>query len=130
MSLTSGCKELFCGFETEHVEDNLHALDIRIAYRLESLFYSLYTDAVKTHLALLHKIVKDTKDFRHVIDLCWWGVKLEKIKRFHLQVLQAPFDKAIQILTIIARSDMRVKPSTGFGCDDNLLTSCFAYLRN
>ena len=69
-------------------------------------------------------------EFRQILHDGTSDVELEKIERFHLQVLQAPFDKAIQILTIIARSDMRVKPSTGFGCDDNLLTSCFAYLRN
>ena len=51
LSLMGSLKELFCWFETEHVEDNLNALDISIGYRLESFVYSLYTDAIKTHLA-------------------------------------------------------------------------------
>src|SRR5437762_85873 len=130
LSPTSGCKELFCGFETEHIEDNLNALDIRIGYRLEGLIYSLYTDAVKTHLTLLHQVIEGTKNFWHIVDLCWRTVELEKIERFHLQVLQTAFDKTRQILAIVARSDMRVEPSTGFGCDDYLLASCFAYLSN
>src|SRR6266480_6239536 len=130
LSFTSGCKELLGGFEAEHVEDNLNALDIWIGYRFESLVYSLYTDAVKSHLALLHQVIEYAKDFRHMIDLSGRTVKLEKIKRFHVQVSQAAFDKACQILAIVARSDMRVKSATRFGCDDHLLASCLAYLSN
>src|SRR5438876_1209953 len=69
LALASGCKELLCRFETEHVEDNLNALDIRIGNRLESLVHSLYADSVKANLTLLHQVIEDTKDFWHIIDL-------------------------------------------------------------
>src|SRR5260370_14588343 len=76
LALASGSKELLGRPGTEHVEDDLDTLEIWIGDCLKSLVYALYTDAIKTDFALLHQVVEDAEDFRHIIDLVWRAVKL------------------------------------------------------
>src|SRR5215470_16817762 len=76
LAIASGSKELLGRLETEHVEDDLDTLEIWIGDCLERLVYALHTDTIKADLALLHQVVEDAEDFRHIIDLVGWAVEL------------------------------------------------------
>src|SRR5258708_5616962 len=76
LAFASGSKEFPRRLGTEHVEDDVDTLEIWIGDCLKSLVYALYTDAIKTDFALLHQVVEDAEDFRHIIDLVWRAVEL------------------------------------------------------
>src|SRR2546421_2971006 len=83
-------KEFFRWLESKHVENDLDALKMRIVDCLECLIYAFHAHTVITNLALLHQIVKDAEDLRHVINFWWWGVGLEEVECLCFQVGAAP----------------------------------------
>src|SRR5258708_8993610 len=68
LAFASRREELLLRLEAEHVEDNLHALHMRILNSLERLPDGFDADAIITNLALLYQLVHDGEDFRHVIN--------------------------------------------------------------
>src|SRR5579859_6312342 len=106
VALTRGGEKLFRGFEAEHIEDNLYALEIGIGDCFERLVHALDADTVEANLALLYQVVEDAKDFWHGINLRRRAVELEKVERFGLQVAQASLHKGCQVLTVVAAGDV------------------------
>src|SRR5260370_34976535 len=76
LAFASGSKELLGRLGTEHVEDDLDTLEIWISDCLKTLCDALSTEAIKTDFALLHQVIEDAEDFRHIIDLVWRAVEL------------------------------------------------------
>ena len=122
------CKKLLRWLKAEHVEDDLDALDVRIGNRFERLVHPFHAHAIEAKLPLLHQVVEDAKDLGHVIDFGRWTVQLEEVNRLCLQIPQAPFDKAGQVLAVIATRRVRIEPSSCLGGNNQLLATRFANL--
>src|SRR2546421_9331116 len=121
-------KEFFRWLESKHVENDLDALKMRIGDCLERLIYAFHAHTVKTNLALLCQVVEDAKDLRHVINFGRRAVELEEVERLCFQVAQAPLDKAGQVLAVITRRGMGVKPPPRFCRDNQLFAAGLTYL--
>src|SRR5258708_34066579 len=65
--LTCSSKKLFSRFETKHVEDGLHALNVRIGNRFERLVHTLHAHTIKAAFTLLHQAIKTATNLCHTI---------------------------------------------------------------
>src|SRR5205823_735068 len=90
----------------------------------------LHAHSIEANLALLHQVIENAKDLWHVIDLRRRAMELEEVECLCLQIVQAAFDKAAQILTVIATGCMGIEPPPCLGGNDDLLTACLAHLGN
>src|SRR5947209_4369341 len=79
LSLACGSKELFRRFETERIEDDLDALNMRIRNSFERFIHTLHAHPIVANLALLHQVVEGSKDFWHVINLRRRAMELEEV---------------------------------------------------
>ena len=75
--LTCDRKKVLGWPEPKQVEDELHALDVRVADRFERLVHTLYAHPLGADFALLHQVIEDAKDLRHVVDFSWRTVQLQ-----------------------------------------------------
>ena len=107
----------------KHVEDDLHALHVRIVHRLESLFRRLDAHAVVAQLAGRHEIVEHAEHFRPVVHVVRRAVELQQVDRLGVEILQAAIDERGEVLAVVAFGRVRVQPPPGFGGDANLLAS-------
>src|SRR5260370_39641971 len=130
LAFAGSSEELLGRLETEHVENNLDALQVWVGDRLESLVYTLYADTIKADLALLYQVVEDTKDFRHIVDLVWGAVELKQVECLHLQVLQAAFDKAGQVLAVLTFCELGIAPPSRLLRNNNFPPGHLRALRN
>src|SRR5712691_4148858 len=103
---------------------------MRVGDGLERLVYTLDTHPIKAEFALLYQVIEDAKDVRHVVGLVGRAVELQEVKSLHLQVMQAPLDKAGQVLASIACSDMGTKSPSSLRRNDDFLAACLAELGN
>ncbi len=103
--------------QAQHVEDDLHGLDIGILNRLERLFDLLHADAVVLNLAGLHQIIQRLEHLGAVVHLGGRAVQLDNIERLDFKIPEAAFDKCGEVGGIVAVGVVRRKPATGF-CGD------------
>ena len=102
---------------TEHVEDNLHALDIGEVHRLEPFFRRLDADAVVLQFAGGDQVFEDLKYIGVVVDVVRRAVELQEVDRFDAEILQAALDERDEVFAVVSFCRVRIEPPAGFGGD-------------
>src|SRR5258708_36001927 len=87
--LTCSSKKLFRRLETKHVEDDLHALNVRIGNRFERPVHTLQSPTITADFTPPHQPLQHAHSLRHIIPLTPTPLRITASKRSGLQVAQA-----------------------------------------
>jgi len=100
-------KEICGGLQSEHVEDDLHALEIRVFCGLERLGDLLDADPIVSHLAFTFQFIKRSENFRPIVDLGGRAVQLQQVNAVYTQVSEASIHKSLKVASVISVGGVR-----------------------
>jgi hypothetical protein len=107
------------------IENNLHALDVRVLDGLQCFVHFFHADAVVSQLAGLHHAIENIESFRLEIEFSGRAVELQQVERVGCEIAQAVFHPRGKIRSAVAGDRLLQQTPPGLGGDDDVLLVIF-----